>query len=285
MSSLRIRTPAKINLFLRVVRRRDDGYHELETIFQTVDLWDELIVRKTSASRSLEVPGRPDLEGPDNLVMRALRVLEAEVQSPLPVKMLLRKNIPTAGGLGGGSSDAAAALTAIKTLFNLKLDAEAMNRIALSLGADVPFFLVGGSAVGEGVGERLTPIDLPVDYDLVLVNPGFPVSTARIFGEFSRTLTPRREEDTVWGLLREQKGIEALMRNDLQAVTERLHPEVGEMRRSLERLGAKKALMTGSGPTVFAIGSRDRLDGIRRSLPAQWQSFGVRPLREGMVIC
>ncbi len=285
MSSLRIRTPAKINLFLRVVRRRDDGYHELQTIFQAVDLWDELIVRKTSVSPSFEVPGRPDLEGPENLVMRALRVLEAEVRAPLPVRMVLHKNIPTAGGLGGGSSDAAAALTAIKTLFDLKLDAASMNRIALSLGADVPFFLVGGSAVGEGVGERLTPIDLPTDYGVVLVNPGFPVSTARIFGEFSKTLTARREEDTLWGLLRERKGIEALMRNDLQAVTERLHPEVGEMRRGLERLGAKKALMTGSGPTVFGIGSQDRLEAIRGSLPADRQSFTVRPLRAGMTIC
>lgn len=283
MQSLRVKTPAKINLFLRVVGRRDDGYHDLETIFQTVDLWDELILSKTLGPPALEVPGRPDLEGPDNLVQRAVRLMEREAQAPLPAKIVLHKNIPTAGGLGGGSSDAAAALTAIRALFELEIDEETMSRLALSLGADVPFFLLGGTAVGEGIGERLTPIDLSTDYGLVLVNPGFPVSTARIFREFSKTLTRREEEGTVWGLLRETEEVEALLRNDLQDVTESLYPEVAEIRRSLTGLGVIN-LMSGSGPSVFGIGSPDEMEQRRGALPAQWQSVSVVPQSEGMRI-
>lgn len=282
MKSLRVKTPAKINLFLRIVRRRDDGYHDLETIFQAIDLWDELIVRRTEGSPSFKVSGRPDLEGPENLVVRAVRLLEQEVHSGLPVEMVLYKNIPTAGGLGGGSSDAAASLTALNVLFNLELEEETLKRVALRLGADVPFFLVGGSAVGEGVGERLTPVDLPTAYGIVLVNPGFPVSTARIFTEFSKTLTVERERGTVWGLLRETEEIGALLHNDLQAVTERLHPEVSEVCKSLDRLGMTKVLMSGSGPTVFGIGPSSETEGIRSALSTKWQSYAVRPIREGI---
>ena len=155
MKSLRVQTPAKINLFLRVLGKRQDGYHELETLFQAIDLYDELFIEECSEESTLEVPGFADLESEDNLVLRALRWLEKYSGRNLCVRMKLIKRIPVAGGLGGGSSDAAAALKGLSHLFDLKLSDSELARAALTLGADVPFFLTGGDSGGRG--NRGTP--------------------------------------------------------------------------------------------------------------------------------
>jgi len=284
MKGLRVTAPAKINLFLRVLGRRPDGYHNIETIFQAIDLYDELIIRECSGPSSLEVPGAPELENYDNLVMRAVRWLEKAVQRPISVRILLSKKIPVAAGLGGGSSDAAGALTGIRSLFDLPVSDEDLNRGALSLGADVPFFLIGGTAIGEGVGERVTPVDLPVSYGILLVNPGFPVSTARVFREFSNALTGKARQGTLWQLLREAGEVERLLHNDLQPVSEKLYPEISEIRHTLEKQGAQRVLMSGSGPTVFAIGNSQEIERVRQSLPQRWQTSVARPIPAGTMI-
>jgi 4-diphosphocytidyl-2-C-methyl-D-erythritol kinase len=285
MKKLRVRAPAKINLYLRVLGRRQDGYHELETVFQAVDLSDELFIEETSGPSTLQVPGHPHLETNGNLVLRSLRWMEERAQRPISVRMKLLKRIPEAAGLGGGSSDAAAALLGITALLDLGLQDHDLLQAAVGLGADVPFFLRGGTAVGEGIGERLTSVELPTtDYRVILVNPGFPVVTAAVFREYSKFLTGKMSQGTVWKVLRELQGVEDLLHNDLQAVAERLHPEITEVRRQMASAGVTKPLMSGSGPTVFGIGDPDRLVAIKEIFPPQWSTYVTKPLAAGVSI-
>jgi 4-diphosphocytidyl-2-C-methyl-D-erythritol kinase len=284
MKRVRIKTPAKINLFLRVLERRPDGYHNIETLFQAVDLEDELIIEKTDGPSVLTVPGFPGLENGENLVIKAVRRLERETGRDLPVRIQLHKNIPIAAGLGGGSTNAAAALLGVSSLFDLDLAEEALDQIAGSLGADVPFFLKGGSAVGEGVGDLLTSVDLPLDYGILLVNPGFSVSTAEVYKEFSVSLTGPARNGKLWTVIEGQRGSADLLCNDLQEVAERLHPEISEVRIFMERSGLKRILMSGSGPTVFAVGDSDQLSGMMDLLPNKWRAWVVNPIEHGPMI-
>lgn len=286
MKSLRVRTPAKINLYLRVVGTRPDGYHDLETLFQAIDLYDELIIRETVGPSRLEVPRHPALENEDNLIMRALHWIERRSGRRFSVNIRLKKRIPVAAGLGGGSSDAAATILGLQALYDLKLGTDEIIRDAGKIGADVPFFLVGGSAVGEGIGERLTQVSIPLDYGLILVHPGFPVSTAAIYRDFDRILTGKRRHDTVWMTLESGQELEELLHNDLQPVTEVLHPEISEIGNLVEKAGATRALMTGSGPTIFGIArpNREEAERIKEKLPAEWNTQVAIPQDLGILI-
>ena len=284
MKRVHIKTPAKINLFLRVLERRPDGYHNIETIFQAVDLQDELIIEKTSDASVLTVPGFSNLENEENLVAKAIRRLELQIGRDLPAKIELNKNIPVAAGLGGAVTDAAAALIGVCSLFNLDLSEEAIYEVARSLGADVPFFLNGGSAVGEGVGDVLSPIDLPVDYSILLVNPGFYVSTATVYQKLSSSLTGPACDGKLWAVIQEHQHLEDLLHNDLEAVAEGLYPEISEVRIFLKRNGLNKTLISGSGPTVFAIGASDQLSGVAGILPGKWRAWIVNPIKHGPTI-
>jgi 4-diphosphocytidyl-2-C-methyl-D-erythritol kinase len=286
MKKLRVQASAKINLFLRVLGRRGDGYHDIESVFQTIDLCDELIICESSGSTILEVPGNPSLETEDNLVVRAVRQLEKFTGESLSLNIRLIKRIPVAAGLGGGSSDAAGTLLGIRALLDLDLSDDDLLKGAALLGADVPFFLVGGTAVGEGIGDVLTRASVPTDYSLLIVNPGFPVSTKMIFEQFGRTLTGQPRRGIVWDVLGKGRGLTGLLHNDLQATTERLHPEVREISESLVDLGFDGALMTGSGPTVFGLADSGT-DLLARfsGLPAErWHSFTARPVGQGALI-
>jgi 4-diphosphocytidyl-2-C-methyl-D-erythritol kinase len=284
--SLRVRTPAKVNLYLGIVGRRPDGYHEIETVFQAIDLTDELIIKESDGDARLQVPGYPELDGEGNLVMKALRRLEALSGERLQATITLNKSIPAAAGLGGGSSDAAAALIGLRELFGLRLGNEDLARKALSLGADVPFFLQGGCAIGEGVGERLTPTCLLADYEILLINPGFAVPTASIYGHFDGCLTENAPQGRLNQVLRETRDPRGFLHNDLQSVSEKLYPEILEVRQTIIACGLSDSLMSGSGPTVFAISdcvgpARDELQERVRST---WAVFSARPVSHGVLI-
>jgi 4-diphosphocytidyl-2-C-methyl-D-erythritol kinase len=286
MKTVFVHAPAKINLFLRVLGLRPDGYHEIETLFQAVDLFDEISLRETIGTKSIRVPGHPDLETDTNIVMRAISWVEKRTNKMLSVAISLNKKIPVAAGLGGGSSDAAAALLGIRDLFDLDLTEDDLWVAARSLGADVPFFLKGGTCVGEGIGEKLTPVDLGHDYVAVLANPGYPVSTAEVFRRYSQGLTGHFREGRLSVLLAARPDLEDLLDNDLQPVCEAMHPEIVTIRRIMEAHGARKALMSGSGPTVFGIigesedpGVVDRVvDSLNR---ASIRYFVVNPISGG----
>lgn len=278
MTSLRLRAPAKINIFLRVLGRHADNYHELETLFQAIELYDELVIRKKKGIRRLIVRNHEGLQNENNLVLRALKWLENQCDSRFEVEIELVKNIPVAAGLGGGSSDAAATLVGLKRLLDLDwLSSDDIARGALSLGADVPFFILGGTAIGRGIGEILTPVGLNCDYSILLVNPGFAVSTGQIFSAFSKTLTESPKKVTLRGLLDQGVELSQLLVNDLQDVAESMYPEIRLIRETFIESGVTEALMTGSGPTVFALGSLEKLEALKDRFGSKYRVMLTQP--------
>ncbi|NTV13426.1 MAG: 4-(cytidine 5'-diphospho)-2-C-methyl-D-erythritol kinase [Desulfobulbaceae bacterium] len=260
---LTIAAPAKINLSLKVLRRRPDGYHELESVMQKLALADELSFRRQGAGISLECsdPGLPG--GEENLVWRAARMFLEYSGSPGGVWIRLEKRIPVAAGLGGGSSDAAAVLVALNRLFGSGLDEEQLAGLGLRLGADVPFFVrSAGAALARGIGERLTSAAGLTSGYVLLVNPGFAVSTRWVYENLALTSggNPYILAPNSGALNSGNSGPESIdfltapdacFLNDLEVVTIAHHPVIGEIKQALLDFGARAALMSGSGPTVF----------------------------------
>jgi len=264
---LRRLCPAKVNLYLRVLRKRPDGYHELVTVMQPLSLADELTVTPggSGLSFSCDHPGLP--RGPGNLVWRAARLFEEATGHPLRVRLSLKKRIPVAAGLGGGSSDAAGALLALNQLAGEPLIQEDLHRLARRLGADVPFFLLGGPVVARGIGDRLSPLALPA-YGYLLANPGVPLSTRWVYENLDLSRLASRPEPEAWDPGRPQEWV----RNDLESVALRRVPELADLLRQLNELGAVAEAVSGSGPTVFGLfpdpeTARDAAGKMRQTFP------------------
>ena len=260
--------PAKLNLFLHVVGRRADGYHEIQTVFQLVDLADRLFIaaRRDAGIRRLDGPAEVPAET-DLCVRAALRLQEAGGVSR-GADIRLEKHIPIQGGLGGGSSDAATTLVALNEIWGLRLAPSTLSELGLGLGADIPFFVQGQTAWGEGVGERLTPLDLPPKH-YAIVFPGAGISTAEIFQ--APELTRKTPETTIRGFLK------AGGRNDCEPVVAGRSPEV---RRALAWLAERgEARMTGTGSSVFAaFDDRGSAQAALADLPRGWRGFVARGL-------
>lgn len=257
-----VQAPAKINLSLKVLGRRDDGYHLLDTHMQKVALYDTIELCPLAEGIRLRCLGGEVPEDRNNLVFRAASLFFAWVARSSPtgpggVALTLRKNIPVAAGLGGGSSDAAATLCGLNTMLAADCPAEALAAMGLQLGADVPFFLDPSPAVrATGIGEILQPVSPLEQYRVVLVNPGFSVSTRWVYQTFALTeggesVNLKNSQDTVGAL--DSAGFPVLLVNDLEKVTLKKFPELGRIKAEMLARGAKGALMSGSGPTVFGI--------------------------------
>lgn len=256
--SIRVRAFAKVNYALEVLGRREDGYHEIRTVLQSISLQDELEVSGPAERFRLSVEPPGTGVGPDreNTVFRAWRLLAEEAGAP-PVRVVLRKGIPAGAGLGGGSADAAALLRGASELLGLGLGEEELAALALRVGADVPFCLSGGTALGEGVGERLSPLPAPPEHWLVVGMPPRGASTAEVYraydalggagpgGRAGRVVRALRGGDL--GALGEALG------NDLLPVTGRLVPEVEGLVVALRRAGALGACMSGTGTAVYGV--------------------------------
>ncbi len=246
--TVRVLCPAKVNLYLRVLGRRPDGYHELVTVMQPLSLADELTVSPGGRGISLECDAPELPAGEANLVWQAaLRFGEAAGRE-LGVHLSLRKRIPVAAGLGGGSSDAAGALLALNAAYGEPLPMARLHQLASRLGADVPFFLRRQPAVGRGIGTTLAPISLP-PYWYLLLNPGLPLSTRWVYENLDlKQLTSGPEHDT-W----DPEHPERWVANDLAAVALKRFPELGDILKRLGQLGARAQGVSGSGPTVFGL--------------------------------
>ena len=245
-------SPAKINLILNVLGKRPDGYHDIASLMQKVSLADEMEFSPGKAGISLACPGSGLPTDDGNLVVRAARALFAETGFRGGVEITLRKRIPTAAGLGGGSSNAATTLQALNELFALGLSGEALRRIGKTLGADVPFFLYGGTAWAFGIGEILERAQTPPGTAIVLVNPGFEVSTKWVYQSLNLPLTNRSARYSI----PEFSGVRdlaAALSNDLETVTAARYPVIGELKAFFLKQGALGSLMSGSGPTVFGL--------------------------------
>ncbi|MFC4862456.1 4-(cytidine 5'-diphospho)-2-C-methyl-D-erythritol kinase [Pseudomonas sp. MAHUQ-62] len=255
--------PAKLNLMLHILGRRADGYHELQTLFQFLDHGDELgFAPRDDGEIHLrtDVPGVPH---DSNLIVRAARKLQAESGSRLGADMWLEKRLPMGGGIGGGSSDAATTLLALDRLWNLGWSEDRLAALGLTLGADVPVFVRGRAAFAEGVGEQLTPVELPEPWFLVAVPQVF-VSTAEVFSdpELTRNSPP----------IKVRSLLEGGGRNDCQPVVEKRYPDVRNALILLNKFTS--ARLTGTGACVFgSFPNKGDADKVRRQLPATLPSF------------
>lgn len=269
-TTLTLQCPAKLNLFLHITGRRADGYHTLQTLFQIIDLCDSLTMSSTESSAITLECSDIALSGPDNLVLRAAHTLRAATGSSQGVSMRLVKRIPLGAGLGGGSSDAASALLGLNRLWGCNLDIDTLAQIGLSLGADLPLFVRGCSAWAEGIGEILTPVNLPNKTYLVIC-PDCHVSTQDIFShqQLTRNTTAIKMAAFLAGHTR----------NDCENVVRSLYPPVDEALLWLNQFAP--ARMTGTGASVFAaFDSAQQAQQILSQLPKGMNGFVAKSLAD-----
>ena len=254
--SIRVCAPAKVNLFLEVLGKRADGYHEIVTVMQRVSLHDVLTFEPTESGIEITCtdPSIPTDRG--NLVWRAVEALQQATGGRWGCRVAIDKRIPAGSGLGGGSSDAAATLRAVNELCSLGLDASALGRMATALGSDVPFFLGPPTAVCRGRGEILEPVTVAAPFHYVLVMSGLHVSTAEVYKRLALSLTARRKDVSILEnalVAGDVERVGAHLFNRLETSAFAVHPELGERLSALARLGVCGARMSGSGSTLFAL--------------------------------
>jgi len=281
-SPLRVRSFAKVNLALDVLGRREDGFHEIRTVYQSIDLHDELEFH-SCAELVVECPDLPDLSPQQNLVWKAAHALARATSAARGVRIILHKNIPTGAGLGGGSSNAAATLLGLSKFGEIELEPAELESIATGLGSDVPFFLHGGTALGVGRGEEIHPLpDLPAS-NLVVVFPGVPVSTSEAYKSLNLGLTSLRSDHRIHnfcGLLRSGASCLAAGFNDFEFPILSAYPVIREARRLLLAHGASVALLSGSGSSVFGFFSDEEsaLAASRAVCRETWRVFPAKTL-------
>lgn len=255
------KAPAKINLLLDVMRKREDGFHEVEMIMTMVDLADRLEMEELPRD-TIIISSQAGYIPTDekNLAFQAAKLIKERYNVRKGVYIHLDKKIPVAAGLAGGSSDAAAALRGLNRLWQLQIPEEELCRLGAELGSDVPFCVTGGTAIARGRGEKLERIVNPPQCWVVLAKPPINVSTADVYGKFRASEIKHHPstEEMVSAIRRGSfNDICAGLGNVLEDVTLGLHPEVLQLKESMQRLGADGVLMSGSGPTVFGLVSKE----------------------------
>jgi len=252
MKKLTLQAPAKINYRLDVLRRRPDNYHELRMVMQRIALADEIEISLSDEPGIRVTCGREGVpEGPGNIAWKAAEAMLNRAGLERGVHIAITKNIPVAAGLGGGSSDAATVLMGLNELLELRLPDAELMATGVKLGADVPFFIFKKTALAEGIGDILTEVEGLPPVWLVLVNPNIHVSTAWVYQNLQ--LTTNKVADKLPQFCNRIEDIRALLHNDLEPVTIGRFPVIGEIKELLRAKGAAGVLMSGSGPTVFAV--------------------------------
>jgi 4-diphosphocytidyl-2-C-methyl-D-erythritol kinase len=274
MAESRWPAPAKLNLFLHITGKRPDGFHDLQTVFQLIDLCDDVAITVREDGVIERTAGAVDVPPEADLVVRAARALKVESGTPLGASLRVTKRIPMGGGLGGGSSDAATTLLALNHLWSTGLTPEKLAALGLALGSDVPVFVAGSSAWAEGRGEHLTTLELPERW-FVVIHPGVHVPTAAIFQ--APELTRNSPKITMRALF-ETGG-----RNDCESVVRARFPEVADALDWLAQFGP--ARLTGTGACVFADFARAAdAERVAARVPDRWTSFVARGLNTSPVL-
>ena len=287
MDSIWINAPAKINIGLDVIRRREDGYHEVKMIMQSIRLFDRLTLTKT---KELGIKLTTNLSylpvNEDNLVYQSAKRLMDEFHLEGGLDIKLDKRIPVAAGMAGGSTDAASCMLAINDLYGLGLSKRHLMKRGVKLGADIPYCILKGTALSEGIGEELTPLPQIPQCQVLIAKPGISVSTAFVYQNLNLSgLAKHPDIDGMLECLRTKdlKGICDRLENVLETVTIKEYPIIEEVKKHLMDQGAMGALMSGSGPTIFAIfqdkKTADNALKSLRSIEDIKQAYVVRPIR------
>lgn len=274
---------AKINLSLDITGKRENGYHDVRMIMQTLELCDVLSFEKGESGVRLttddEMLNKEQAEGSDNLIIKAANKLSEAVGRTFDVNISLKKNIPIAAGMAGGSADAAAALRGLNRLFDLGLSNDELREIAVKIGADVPFCVEGGLSLCEGIGEQLTPLTGPKNLKVLICKPNIFVSTKDVYIAYDKETNPYHPDvDEMAEALKKEDILKTakLLGNTLESVTKKAHPVIGKIEKSMLDAGALNSIMTGSGPTVFGIfNDEDLLLKGERKLKESYPDFFV----------
>ena len=245
-------SPAKVNLFLRVLRKRADGYHDILSLMQRISLCDEMSFSLRDEGIVVKCPGTSLPEDRGNIVCRAAEAILARANGNTGVEITIHKKIPVAAGLGGGSSNAATTLVTLNEMAETNLGTEELMRMGARLGADVPFFIFGRTALASGIGDRLEAVDGIPRIWFVLINPGFEISTREVYESLQLGLTEDSRQYTMPRFTTMSRVAEELY-NDLENVSLPLYPALSEIKGHLMAQGALGSLMSGSGSTVFGI--------------------------------
>jgi 4-diphosphocytidyl-2-C-methyl-D-erythritol kinase len=262
------KAPAKINLFLHVLRKRTDNYHDIASLMQKISLYDELNFSLRPEGIVLNCPDSNLPNTPENLVYRAAQAIFDHTNYSSGIEITLTKKIPQAAGLGGGSSDAATTLMALNEICELNLDKTQLMKLGSKLGADVPFFIFGNTALALGIGDKLTDLpNLPM-LNIVLINPAFPLSTKMVYENLNLRLTRKKINYSIPPVF------------TMSDVIDQLHNDLKQL---LLKHGAQGALMSGSGPTLFGIfnnenSAKKALDSIKQEVPGHYAVFFARSL-------
>lgn len=257
MKEIRLKARAKINITLDIIGKRDNGYHDVEMIMQTVDLYDRMIMRKIKKEKILIKTNLPYLPVDErNLVHKIIKYMKDKYQLSGGVFVDLHKMIPVAAGMAGGSADAAQTILGMSKLYGLDLPMEEMLDIGAMYGSDIPYCMIQGTALATGLGEKITYLDPFPSFHVLIVKPNFSMSTAVVYKNFSL--------DDVKEHPKTQVVIDAIKRKDrdvicdhlvnvLETVTPKIHPEINDIKERVKELGADGVLMSGSGPTVYGL--------------------------------
>ncbi len=256
MDEYRIKANAKINLALDVVGKLPNGYHEVKMIMQSIGLCDELTLEKTTGGISVTTDSQDLSCGEDNLVCKAARLMFDAYGISGGVRIHLQKNIPIAAGMAGGSADAAAVMKGLSRLFDLEAPLSRLMELGVSVGADVPYCILGGTALAEGIGEKLTPLTPVPDFYLLIAKPDISVSTKYVYEHLDLAGITKHPDVRGMATAIESGSLQGVldrMGNVLETVTAGAYPVIGSVKRRMRELGAVNSLMSGSGPTVFGI--------------------------------
>lgn len=274
MDEISLKALAKINLGLDVLGKREDGYHEVRMIMQTIHLYDRVEIRKT---KSPHIHVETNLfylpVDENNLVYKAAKLMKTEFKIKEGVRITLQKFIPVAAGMAGGSSDAAAVMVGMNRIFNLGIKQSRLMELGLKIGADVPFCIMRGTALAEGIGEKLTALPPMPKCPILIAKPAVSVSTKRVYEQLHLTeMTEHPDIDLIAENLKKKnlKGVAENMGNILETVTVKEFPVIREIKKLMKENGALGAMMTGSGPTVFGIYHNEKE--IRKAYDALKQS-------------
>lgn len=291
MNSIDLKSRAKVNLSIDVLGKREDGYHLVEMIMQTIDLYDKLKITEIEEnsilikSNSLDIPLNED-----NIMYKAVNLLRDQFNIEKGIEISIEKNIPVAAGMAGGSSNAAAVLVGLNKLWNLGLSENELKDIGLKLGADVPFCITGGSALAEGIGEELTNIKgLPEDLNILVCKPNIFVSTKEVYQSLNMDKVKRRpkNKELIDALQKEDvKFISENMVNVLEEVTSLKYSEIGQIEDIMIKNKALGSMMSGSGPTVFGLfDNKDCAIKAKKDLQAKYnQVYLVKSSNKGVEI-
>ncbi len=274
MDKLQLKAYGKINLGLDVIRKRPDGYHDLDMIMQMVDVYDDVIIEKKAGEEIVVKADAAVLSnGKDNLAYMAAKMLFDEFGIKSGVEITIHKRIPIAGGMAGGSSDCATTLIGINEMFNLGLSKQQLMERGVKLGADVPYCVLGGTAIARGIGEILTPLPTPPQCHVIIAKPPISVSTAYVYGHIRPDeITKRPDIEQMTLAIKEQdlNKLSDLLYNVMEEVTVSEYPVIEKLKSIMLENGALNSIMSGSGPTVFGLfDDREKAQAAMRALDSK----------------